>query len=296
MKGIILAGGSGSRLYPLTSIVSKQLQPIYNKPMIYYPLSLLMLSGITDILLISTPHDIPHFQKLFAGSEKLGINLSFKIQEQPNGLAEAFILGEEFIGDDDVTMILGDNLFYGNFQVFRDACAAQTKKENGHNARVFAYHVNDPQRYGVVEFDSSTGKAISIEEKPTNPKSNFAIPGLYIFDNTATKRAKEITPSVRGEIEITELIKSYLEEGSLEVHTLNRGLAWLDSGTPSSLLEASAFIGAIEQRQGIKVACLEEIAYRTKLISPEQFKELIETIPKSEYREYLEIILREETL
>ena len=294
MKGIVLAGGSGSRLYPLTVIMSKQLQPIYNKPMIYYPISLLMLAGIKDILLITTPHDMPHFQKLFENSEDLGINISYKIQESPRGLAEAFMLGEDFINGDDVTMMLGDNLFYGNFQVFRDACQAQATRENGQNARVFAYKVSDPSRYGVVEFESKTNRVVSIEEKPENPKSNYAIPGLYIFDGSAAARAKKIKPSPRGEIEITDLISSYLREETLGVQVLGRGMAWLDTGTPESLLESTAFIGAIEQRQGVKVACLEEIAYRMNFIDKNQLIHLTQKLPICDYRRYLELIIEEE--
>ncbi len=293
MKGIVLAGGSGSRLYPLTAITSKQLQPIYDKPMIYYPISLLMLSGIREILLITTPHDMPQFKKLFANSADLGINLSFEIQTEPRGLAEAFIIGEKFIGEDDVTMILGDNLFYGNFQIFRDACADQKIKANGQRARVFAYQVSDPTRYGVVEFDKNSGKVLSIQEKPKQPKSNYAIPGLYIFDNTAAKRAKEVRPSARGEIEITELISSYLKDESLGVKVLGRGMAWLDTGTPESLLESTAFIGAIEQRQGVKVACLEEIAYRMKFIDKNQLISAVEKLPNCDYRKYLEHVILE---
>lgn len=288
MKGIILAGGSGSRLYPMTKVITKQLQPIYDKPMIYYPLSFLMLGGMKDILLITTAHDLPHFQELLGNGSQLGINLSYKVQEKPNGLPEAFILGEEFLDGDDACLMLGDNLFYGDFDFFRDALKNFDKK----GATVFAYSVADPKAYGVVEFDKNSKKVISIEEKPLVPKSNYAIPGLYLFDSTVSKRSKGLNKSQRGELEITDLIKSYLPN-DLNVEIIPRGIAWLDTGTPRSLLDASAFIGAIEERQGMKVACLEEVALRMGFISKDSFKAVIEQLPKSSYRQYLEKLLLE---
>lgn len=293
MKGIILAGGAGSRLYPMTKIITKQLQPVYDKPMIYYPLSFLMLGGVKDILLITTPHDRPHFENLLGNGKHLGINIQYKIQDAPRGLPEAFILGEEFIGQDDVMLILGDNLFYGDIKFYREALKAQMAKENGLTGRIFAYYVQDPAAYGVVEFDKQTKKVKSIEEKPKNPKSNYAIPGLYLFDKTAVARSKKIKPSARGELEITELILDYHREGKLGVEIITRGVAWLDTGTPKSLLEASSYIGAVEERQGLKVACLEEIALRMKFITMEQFQQVIDNLPKSSYRSYLEKVAQE---
>lgn len=293
MKGIILAGGAGTRLYPLTKIITKQLQPVYEKPMIYYPLSTLMLCGIKEILLITTSHDLPHFQNLLGTGEELGLKISYKIQLAPNGLAEAFILGEEFIGNDDATLILGDNLFYGDYKCFRAAIQKHNEKKDGMRGRVFAYKVTDPERYGVVEFDKTSGAVLSIEEKPKHPKSNWALPGLYIFDNSVVKRAKDQKPSPRGELEIVDLMKSYLADKQLAVETLSRGIAWLDTGTPQALLEASQFVGAIEQRQGLKIACIEEVAYRMKFINKEQFAKVITNYPKSPYRDYLQAVFDE---
>lgn len=292
MKGIILAGGSGTRLYPLTKVMSKQLQPVYDKPMIYYPLSLLMLGGIKDILIITSPHDQVHFKRLLGDGSHLGIKLTYIIQDQPRGLPEAFLLGEEFIGDDDVTLILGDNLFYGDIRFFRDALAKQNTKSDHLQARVFAYSVADPSAYGVVEFDKSY-KVKSIEEKPVQPKSNFAIPGLYIFDKTVSRRAKKIQPSARGETEIVELIKDYLNDDVLGVQLITRGVAWLDTGTPKALLEASEFIGAIEARQGLKVGCLEEISLRSGFLTVDQLELSLENYPKGQYKDYIKKIVRE---
>lgn len=285
MKGIILAGGAGTRLYPITKVYSKQLTIIYDKPLIYYPLSILMLGGIKDILIISNEETIPMYQKLFGDGNNIGLNIEYKVQDAPTGIAEAFILGEEFIGDDSVTLILGDNIFYGKLNFFYNAV-------NGFNSGgvIFAYRVTDPERYGIVEFDKS-GKAISIEEKPKKPKSNFAVPGLYVYDNRVIEISKNLKPSERGELEITDVNKHYLNEETLRVETIGRGVAWLDTGTPDSLLQASNFFGVIEERQGLKVACLEEIALKKGFINLEQFKDLINTIPKSNYREYLERIL-----
>lgn len=294
MKGIILAGGAGSRLYPMTRVMTKQLQSVYDKPMIYYPLSILMLGGIKDVLLITTPDDQALFQKLLGDGSQFGIRISYKIQEKPNGLPEAFVLGEDFIGDDNVCLILGDNLFYGDLTFFRDAIASQENLEGGLHGRVFAYYVADPRAYGVVEFDKNSKKVKSIEEKPQNPKSNYAVPGLYLFDKTVAQRAKSLKPSPRGETEIVDLILSYHNEGKLGVEMMYRGLAWLDTGTPRSLLDASAFIGAIEERQGLKVACLEEVAYRMKFITLAQLQKIAGDLPKCSYRSYLEKIISEE--
>lgn len=294
MKGIVLAGGAGSRLYPMTRVMTKQLQSVYDKPMIYYPLSILMLGGIRDILLVTTPDDKPLFEKLLGDGSQLGIRLSYKIQERPNGLPEAFILGEDFIGDDSVCLILGDNLFYGDLDFFRSAIAAQQSQEGGMTGRVFAYYVADPRAYGVVEFDKETKKVKSIEEKPAHPKSNYAIPGLYLFDKTVSKRAKALKPSPRGETEIVDLIMSYHKEQTLGVEMMYRGLAWLDTGTPRQLLDAASFIGAIEERQGMKVACLEEVAYRMKFINLSELEKVTEGLPKCSYRSYLEKIISEE--
>ena len=285
MKGIVLAGGAGTRLYPITKVYSKQLTIIYDKPLIYYPLSILMLGGIKEILIISNEETIPMYQKLFGDGNNIGLNIEYKIQDAPRGIAEAFILGEEFIGDDNVTLILGDNIFYGKLNFFYNAV-----NEFNSGGVIFAYRVTDPERYGIVEFDKS-GKAISIEEKPSKPKSDFAVPGLYVYDNRVIEISKNLKPSARGEIEITDVNKKYLQEGNLKVETIGRGVAWLDTGTPDSLLQASNFFGVIEERQGLKVACLEEIAYKKGFINLEQFKDLINSIPKSNYREYLEKLL-----
>jgi glucose-1-phosphate thymidylyltransferase len=293
MKGIILAGGAGSRLYPLTRVVTKQLQPIYDKPMIYYPLSLLMMCGIKDVLIITTEYDQPFFINLLGQGERFGLNIVYKTQAAPKGIAEAYIIGEEFLDGEDSMMILGDNLFHGNFASFRDAAEKQLAKEGGLKAQVFAYPVTDPERYGVVEFEKKTGKVLSIEEKPENPRSNFAIPGLYLMDATAPQRAKDQKPSPRGELEITDLIKSYLDEESLRVEVINRGMAWLDTGTPQSFLEANSFIAALEQRQGLKVACLEEIALRMGFIDLETLGKVIQDTPNSPYRDYLQLTYNE---
>ncbi|SEP67640.1 Glucose-1-phosphate thymidylyltransferase [Virgibacillus subterraneus] len=282
MKGIILAGGSGTRLYPLTRSISKQLLPIYDKPMIYYPISVLMLAGIRDILIISTPEDTPRFEQLLGDGAELGINLSYTIQDEPNGLAEAFIIGEDFIGDDDVSLILGDNIFYGH--EFTSHLERVTKQLNG--ATIFGYNVKDPERFGVVEFDPN-GKALSIVEKPLVPKSNYAITGLYFFDNQVVDIAKSVKPSARGELEITDILQEYLERDRLNVDLLGRGFAWLDTGTHESLLEASQFIEIIEKRQRLKVACLEEISYNKGYISESKLLELADPLRKSEYGQYL---------
>ena len=282
MKGIILAGGSGTRLYPLTKAVSKQLMPIYDKPMIYYPMSILMLAGVKDILIISTPTDTPRFEQLFGDGHELGINLEYKVQESPDGLAQAFIIGEEFIGDDSVCLILGDNIYYGGgLSKMLQRTAA---KESG--ATVFGYHVNDPERFGVVEFDQEM-HAVSIEEKPEKPKSNYAVTGLYFYDNKVVEIAKSIKPSPRGELEITDINKAYLEAGELEVEVMGRGFAWLDTGTHESLLEAGTFIETIEKRQNLKVACLEEISYRMGYITRELLIELAQPLKKNEYGQYM---------
>ena len=289
MKGIILAGGSGTRLYPLTKAISKQIMSIYDKPMIYYPLSVLMLANIREILIISTPRDLPVFEELLGDGSQLGIKLEYKVQEHPNGLAEAFIIGEEFIGDDNVCLILGDNVFYGaGFSGLVEE-AAMLKE----GAVVFGYPVKDPRAYGVVEFDKN-GKAISLEEKPENPKSNYAIPGLYFYDNTVVKKSKSIKPSERGELEITTINEEYLKEGKLNVKQLGRGVAWLDTGTHEALLEAANFVQTVQNRQGFYIACIEEIAYQKGWICKERLEELAKPLMKSEYGKYLKELIKEE--
>ena len=285
MKGIVLAGGSGTRLYPSTIGVSKQLLPIYDKPMIYHPISVLMLAGIKDILIISTPHDIPNFEKLLGNGSQFGVNFSYKVQPSPDGLAQAFILGEEFIGKDSAAMILGDNIFYGpgfSAMLKNAVKKADEKKE----ATVFGYYVKDPERFGVVEFDKN-GKAISLEEKPKEPKSNYAVTGLYFYDNSVVEYAKNLKPSTRGELEITDLNKIYLEQNALNVELLGRGFAWLDTGTHKSLLQASQYVQTIEENQGIKIACLEEVAYRMGFLTKEQILETANKYKKNEYYSYV---------
>ena len=281
MKGIILAGGSGTRLHPLTLAVSKQLMPVYDKPMIYYPLSILMMAGINDILIITTPHDQEQFIKLLGDGKSLGCNFQYEVQEKPNGLAQAFVLGEKFIGNDKVALILGDNIFYGTGL---EQLLKQNREAEG--GIVFAYHVSDPERYGVVEFDANK-KALSIEEKPLKPKSNYAVPGLYFYDNDVIKIAKALKPSHRGEYEITDVNKAYLEKGRLKVGILDKGTAWLDTGTFESLLQAGQFVHVIEERQGLKIGCIEEIAYRQGFISRDQLHRLAEPLIKSGYGKYL---------
>lgn len=286
MKGIILAGGAGTRLHPLTLAVSKQLMPVYDKPMIYYPLSTLLAAGISEILIISTPTDLPNFEKLLGNGHSIGCSFSYAVQENPEGLAQAFLIGEEFIGNDKVALILGDNIFYGvglahNLQTHNDPTGGV----------VFAYHVSDPERYGVVEFDSS-GKAISIEEKPNQPKSNYAVPGLYFYDNSIIDVAKNIEPSPRGELEITDVNKTYLAQDKLSVAVLSRGTAWLDTGTFASLMQAGEFVRVIEERQGQKIGCIEEIAYNMGYIDKEQLLKLAEPLAKSGYGEYLKGLIR----
>ena len=287
MKGIILAGGKGTRLYPLTISISKQILPVYDKPMIYYPLSVLMLANIREILIISTERDLPVFKELLKDGSNLGLKLEYKIQEKPNGLAEAFIIGEEFIGNDDVALILGDNIFYGSG--FTGLVEEAAKLENG--AIVFGYPVKDPRAYGVVEFDEN-GKAISLEEKPENPKSNYAIPGLYFYDNTVVEKAKNVKPSARGEIEITTVNEMYLSEGKLNVKNLGRGIIWFDTGTHEALLEASNYIEAIQKRQGFHIACLEEIAYKKGWVNEKEIEKKIEKEKKNEYQKYLSLLIK----
>ena len=285
-KGIILAGGSGTRLYPLTAVASKQLQVIYDKPMIYYPIATLMLSGIREILIITTPHDIDSFRKLLGNGKQWGIDISYAIQPEPKGIAQAFVIGEEFIGDSQVCLILGDNLFYGKLDFLRNAI------QNNIGGTVFGYAVTNPSDYGVVEFGANR-KVISIEEKPINPKSKYAIPGVYVFNNKAAEIAKTIQPGKRGELEITDMQKAYLELGELNVEIIGRGIAWLDTGTPESLLEASTFIHAIEKRQGYKIACLEEIALLSSFLSLEEYKATIDNLPNSSYKQYCIKIMKE---
>ncbi len=288
-KGIILAGGAGSRLFPLTLVASKQLQPVYDKPMIYYPLATLMTAGIKDILLISTPHDTPRFKELLGDGSRWGVTISYKVQPEPKGIAQAFLVGEEFIGNRPVCLILGDNIFYGKMNLDKIVSEFTT------GARVFGYQVNDPERYGVVAFDAN-GTVLSIEEKPQHPKSHFAVPGLYLYDENIVAVAKSIKPSLRGELEITDINLEYLRRGELMVERLGRGIAWLDTGTHKSLLEASNFIETIESRQGLKIACLEEIALRRGFINCQQMKEVIEATPNSSYKEYLQRVYNEAEL
>lgn len=286
MKGIILAGGSGTRLHPLTVAMSKQMMPVYDKPMIYYPLSTLMTAGINEVLIISTPHDLPNFKKLLGDGSAIGCKFSYAEQEIPNGLAQAFVIGEEFIGEDSVALVLGDNIFFGSNM--DELLQSNTEPEGG---VVFAYHVSDPERYGVVEFDENY-KALSIEEKPTKPKSNYAVPGLYFYDNSVVEIAKNIKPSPRGEYEITDVNKVYLERGALKVGILNRGTAWLDTGTFNSLMQAGQFVQVLEERQGLKVGCIEEIAWQQGFINNKQLKELAEPLVKSGYGNYLLQLLK----
>ena len=282
MKGIILAGGAGTRLYPLTKAISKQIMPVYDKPMIYYPLSTLMLAGIREILIISTPRDLPVFEELFGTGEQLGLSFTYKVQETPRGLADAFIVGKDFIGNDNVALVLGDNIFYG--QSFTKVLKAAAEREKG--ATIFGYYVKDPREYGVVEFDEN-GKAISIEEKPQQPKSNYAVPGLYFYDNDVIEIAENVKPSARGEIEITSVNNVYLERGDLYVETLGRGFAWLDTGSHDMLLDAADFVAAFQKRQGLYISCIEEIAYRKGYIDKEQLVKLAQPLLKTDYGKYL---------
>jgi len=288
MKGIVLAGGSGTRLYPSTMVVSKQLLPVYDKPMVYYPISVLMLAGIKEILIISTPHDLPNFEKLLGDGSQFGVNFSYKVQPSPDGLAQAFILGEDFIGKDSVAMILGDNIFYG--PGFSKSLQEAVKRATKGTATVFGYYVKDPERFGVVEFDKK-GKAVSIEEKPKNPKSNYAVTGLYFYDNKVIEYAKNLKPSARGELEITDLNKIYLNKNKLNVELLGRGFAWLDTGTHKSLLQAGQYVETIEENQGIKIACLEEIAYRMAFLTKEQINKNIRKYKNNEYYTYVKNLI-----
>jgi len=288
MKGIILAGGAGSRLNPLTKVISKQLIPVYDKPMIYYPLSTLMLAGIKDILIISTPQDLPKFMELFRDGQEIGLNISYQEQPKPEGIAQAFIIGEDFIGKDSVCLILGDNIFYGHSLSITLQRMANLKS----GAYIFGYWVSDPQRYGIVEFNQNN-KVISIEEKPLHPKSNYAVPGLYFYDNEVIEIAKNLKPSARGELEITDVNLEYLKQGNLKVELLGRGYAWLDTGTPDSLLDASNYIATIERRQGLKIGCIEEVAYRMGYIEQGQLKKIINQSPENDYKKYLKVILNE---
>lgn len=289
MKGIVLAGGSGTRLYPITQTVSKQLLPIYDKPMVYYPISVLMLAGIRDILIISTPHDTPRFQELLGDGTRFGVNFQYKVQPSPDGLAQAFILGEDFIGNNDVCMVLGDNIFYGYGLSGMLQRSVQTVEEKRRSV-VFGYYVNDPERYGVVEFNKD-GNVLSLEEKPEKPKSNYAVVGLYFYTNDVVQVAKNVKPSARGELEITTVNQEYLKKGMLDVEIMGRGFAWLDTGTHKSMLEASQFIETIEERQGLKVACLEEIAYNKGYITAEQVAELAKPMAKNQYGQYLQKLI-----
>jgi len=283
-KGIILAGGSGTRLHPMTAAFSKQLQPVYDKPMIYYPLSTLMMAGIRDVLIISTPLDTPVFEQVLGDGSRFGISLRYAVQDAPRGIAEAFLIGEDFIGSDNISLILGDNVFYGKMDFYRNALA------NNDGATVFGYPVNDPERYGVVEMDAD-GRVLSIEEKPAQPRSNLAIPGLYVYDSSVCSIAKGLTPSARGELEITGIHQAYLDAGRLKVEPIGRGIAWLDTGTPESLLDASTFIHAIEKRQGLKIGCLEEVALMQGFLSPEAFAQTVAQLPRSPYRQYCERLI-----
>jgi len=285
-KGIILAGGAGSRLYPLTLVASKQLQPVYDKPMIYYPLATLMTAGLRDILIISTPQDTPRFQSLLGNGSRWGIRISYKVQPEPKGIAQAFLVGEEFVGSDPVCLILGDNIFYGKMGLDKALAGFDS------GAKIFGYYVNDPERYGVVEFDDA-GRVVSIEEKPSRPKSNYAVPGLYLYDGKVVDITRSLTPSARGELEITDLNLHYLRRGELSVERLGRGIAWLDTGTHQSLLEASQFIGTLEARQGLKIACLEEIAFRLGFIDADGMQNALDQTPKSAYRDYLVRVFNE---
>jgi glucose-1-phosphate thymidylyltransferase len=286
MKGIILAGGSGSRLYPITKVYSKQLTLIYDKPLIYYPLSVLMLGGIRDVLIISNAETIPFYKQLFGNGSHLVLSIQYALQEAPRGIAESFILGDKFIDNDSVALVLGDNIFYGSLNFFYEGL------QNNKGATIFGYQVTDPQRYGIVEFDKD-GMAISIEEKPEQPRSNFAVPGIYIYNNEVIEISRNLKPSARGELEITDVNREYLKKGELKVEKIGRGVAWLDTGTPEALLQASNFFGVIEQRQGLKVCCIEEIAYRMEFISRLDFESLVNSIPNCSYREYLERVLQD---